>query len=96
MKRGGLNEAKFLNGPPSSLSNSLLSTRGFQPRVEISFLFFKKNEREEGFRDLVNGVFQAEGHIGGYFPSVPTITFRPLVYISQNASDSSIEFLVIL
>nr|YP_010218661.1 hypothetical protein LK370_mgp162 [Morchella brunnea]UBU98523.1 hypothetical protein [Morchella brunnea] len=38
----------------------------------------------------------AEGHIGGYFPSVPTITFRPLVYISQNASDSSIEFLVIL
>jgi hypothetical protein len=49
-----------------------------------------------GFRELVNGVFQAEGHIGGYFPSVSTITFRPLVYISQNASDSSIEFLVLL
>jgi hypothetical protein len=28
--------------PGSSLSNSLLSTRGFQPRVEISFLFFFK------------------------------------------------------
>jgi hypothetical protein len=48
------------------------------------------------FRELVNGVFQAEGHIGGYFPSASTITFRPLVYISQNARDSSLEFLVIL
>lgn len=48
------------------------------------------------FKELANGVFQAEGHIGGYFPSISTITFRPLVYISQNASDSSIEFLVVL
>ena len=48
------------------------------------------------FRELVNGVFQAEGHIGGYFPSASTITFRPLVFISQNASDSSIEFLSLL
>ena len=48
------------------------------------------------FRELVNGVFQAEGHVGGYFPSGNTITFRPLIYISQNASDSSIDFLVLL
>jgi len=48
------------------------------------------------FKELVNGVFQAEGHIGGYFPSASTITFRPLIYISQNASDSSIEFFTVL
>lgn len=41
-------------------------------------------------------MFQAEGHAGGYFPSVNTITFRPLVYISKNAPDSSIDFLVVL
>lgn len=51
------------------------------------------NNYKQNFRELVNGVFQAEGHIGGYFPSASRITFRPLVYISQNASDSSIEFL---
>ena len=48
------------------------------------------------FRELANGVFQAEGHIGGYFPTASTITFRPVVYISQNASDYSLEFLTLL
>lgn len=57
---------------------------------------FNEAKFKNEFRELVNGVFQAEGHIGGYFPSVSTITFRPIVYISQNASDSSIEFLVLL
>lgn len=55
--------------------------------------FIQKNNEakfENAFRELVNGVFQAEGHIGGYFPSASTITFRPQVYISKNASDSSI------
>ena len=41
-------------------------------------------------------MFQAEGHVGGYFPNVNTTTFRPIVYISQNVSDSSLEFLIIL
>lgn len=54
------------------------------------------NNYKHNFIELANGVFQAEGHIGGYFPSYHTVTFRPLVYISQNASDTSIEFLVLL
>jgi hypothetical protein len=54
------------------------------------------NNYKHNFRELANGVFQAEGHIGGYFPSSRTVTFRPIVYISQNASDTSIEFLVLL
>ena len=41
-------------------------------------------------------MFQVEGHVGGYFPNVNTTTFRPIVYISQNVSDSSLEFLIIL
>jgi len=57
---------------------------------------FNEAKFKNVFRKLVNGVFQAEGHIGGYFPNASTITFRPIVYISQNASDSSIEFLVLL
>lgn len=54
------------------------------------------NNYKHNFIELANGVFQAEGHIGGYFPSSHTVTFRPIVYISQNASDTSIEFLVLL
>ncbi len=57
---------------------------------------FNEAKFKNAFRKLVNGVFQAEGHIGGYFSNTSTVTFRPIVYISQNASDSSIEFLVLL
>lgn len=41
------------------------------------------------FRQLINGFFQAEGHIGGYFET--KFRFRPIVYLSQNASEHSIE-----
>lgn len=44
------------------------------------------------FRSLCNGVFQAEGHWGGYFPTLTTLSFRPLWFISQNASTESIRF----
>lgn len=54
------------------------------------------NNYKHNFIELANGVFQAEGHMGGYFPSSHAVTFRPIVYISQNASDTSIEFLVLL
>lgn len=57
---------------------------------------FNEAKFKDAFRKLVNGVFQAEGHIGGYFSNTSTVTFRPIVYLSQNASDSSIEFLVLL
>ena len=48
------------------------------------------------FRMLVNGMFQAEGHIGGPFTSKNSSNFIPKVSLSQNASDCSIEFLVML
>lgn len=54
------------------------------------------NNNRNNFKELVNGVFQAQGHVGGYFPTVSSITFRPVVYISQNASDWSIKFLALL
>jgi hypothetical protein len=43
------------------------------------------------FRLIMNGLFQAEGHIGGELLKPNTIDFRPLVYISLNASKKSIE-----
>ena len=48
------------------------------------------------FRMLVNGMFQSEGHIGGSFTSKKSSNIYPKVSLSQNASDSSIEFLVML
>ena len=41
------------------------------------------------FWSLVNGLFQAEGHWGGYFPSLTSVTFRPLWFISPLGSTSS-------
>lgn len=62
--------------------------------------FSQKNLKDpkflSDFKKLVNGVFQAEGHIGGGFTSLLSIFFRPMVYISQNASDYSINFFVLL
>lgn len=44
------------------------------------------------FQQLVNGVFQAEGHWGGYITNHSTLRFRPLMFISQHASVTSLAF----
>lgn len=44
----------------------------------------------EEFRELANGVWQAEGHIGGLFKS--GINFYPVCTATQLFSDSSISF----
>lgn len=50
-----------------------------------------KSNNNEDFRQIMNGLFQAEGHIGGELLKPNTIDFRPIVYISLNASKKSIE-----
>lgn len=44
------------------------------------------------FQSLVNGIFQAEGHWGGYFTSLNTVNYRPLWFIGQIACTESIQF----
>ena len=51
---------------------------------------------EKKFQTLVNGVFQAEGHWGGYFTSINSVNFRPLWFINQIASMESIQFFSLL
>lgn len=41
---------------------------------------------------MVNGVFQAEGYVGGYFPYISKYSFTPSISLSQNASIASIDF----
>ena len=48
------------------------------------------------FKYLSNGVFQAEGHIGGYFLSNKNNKFRPLVFIGLTADIESVKFFVFL
>jgi len=48
------------------------------------------------FQEIANGVMQADGHIGGAFPSSGTVTLRPIWFISQNASKGSILFFTLL
>lgn len=45
---------------------------------------------------LLNGLFQAKGHIGGYFENKQSIIFNPLVFISQNASLEIIKLFKIM
>lgn len=58
-----------------------------------------KNWEDNDFKDfqvLVNGVFQAEGYVGGSFPLINKYYFLPKLQISQNASISSINFFCLL
>jgi hypothetical protein len=50
----------------------------------------------KSFQQLANGLFQAEGHIGGYFELNQTSYFRPICYISVNATDESVRLFRIL
>ena len=42
---------------------------------------YNNNSDLKNFKSFANGVFQAEGHIGGYFINKNKITFRPIVFI---------------
>ena len=48
-------------------------------------------EEDENFRLLANGLFQAEGHVGGYFENEKSSTFIPIVFISLNAGGTQPE-----
>jgi len=48
------------------------------------------------FRSVANGFYQAEGHIGISFNKLNDINFRPIWFISQNASKESIQFFILL
>ena len=49
-------------------------------------------EHAEEFQQLANGVFQAEGYIGGHFKS--GLNFYPLCTVTQLLSEESIEFFI--
>lgn len=48
------------------------------------------------FRSVANGIYQAEGHIRISFNKLNDIKFRPIWFISQNASKESIKFFILL
>lgn len=87
-------------------SYQLISKESLLEKIEKAKLDYKDsasnycdtplNKEGKDFRLLANGVLQAEGHIGGCFPSLGSFQFRPFIYICQNASDESIKFLVTL
>jgi hypothetical protein len=45
---------------------------------------------------LVNGIFQAEGYVGGSFPYTSKYKFRPRLCLGQNASMASVNFFCLL
>lgn len=67
-------------------------------RNKQALLTVKKWEKKDfqDFNILVNGIFQAEGHVGGSFPYTFKHNFIPNINISQNASMASIDFFCLL
>jgi len=50
---------------------------------------FNGTDKLKNFKYLANGVFQAEGHIGGYFIKGKMLNFRPVVFIGLTVSIES-------
>jgi hypothetical protein len=57
---------------------------------------FNDSEFSNNFKYLANGIFQAEGHIGGYFINSNSLIFRPMVFIGITVNVESLKFLVLL
>jgi Cytochrome b(N-terminal)/b6/petB len=53
-------------------------------------------DKFKNFKYLANGVFQAEGHIGGYFIKGKLLNFRPVVFIGLTVNIESLKFFVLL
>ena len=92
------------------LINFTLTGKNFKNKVEIlklieilkldKELFLNNNfndfEFSNNFKYLANGIFQAEGHIGGYFIKSKSLIFRPMVFIGITVNIESLKFLVLL
>lgn len=55
---------------------------------------FKTEIDPEAFRSLINGLFQAEGHIGVYFPYKESLKFNYLLFLRQNYSKEAVILLL--
>jgi len=64
--------------------------------IKINKLNEFNKDFNENFQYLANGVFQAEGHIGGYFLNKNELDFRPLVFIGLTGNTESLKFFVSL
>jgi hypothetical protein len=67
----------------------------------LDFIGYLKSKHKPGssgdiFRQVANGVFQAEGSVTGKFLSPSSHYFQPQLSISQNVSDASLRFMVSL
>lgn len=80
-------EEEILTNKNSSKEEILKELNSINPSSDNN----EEKGHNDDFRLIMNGLFQAEGHIGGEFLKPNTIDFRPLVFISLNASKKSIE-----
>lgn len=55
---------------------------------------FKTEINPEVFRSLINGLFQAEGHIGAYFPYKESLKLQFILAIGQNYSKEAVILLL--
>lgn len=84
---------------PASIEKNKNLTKDNSSKDEILELLESNKSNKstnEDFRIIMNGLFQAEGHIGGEFTESNSIKFRPLVFISLNASLNTIELFKLL
>lgn len=51
---------------------------------------------KEDIKLILNGLFQSEGYIGGYFESKQSVTFNPFIFISHDINKDIIKLFKIM
>ena len=93
-----IDKGYIFNGHTKILTSKLKLLELLEKRKKKAILkvkTFQVLELKE-FQLLVNGVFQAEGYVGGSFSPFSKYYFTPRFSISQNASLASIDFFCLL
>ncbi len=85
---------------PASINKNIILNKNNSTKKSILLLLnnniYKNNIEKSKLQKLINGLFQAEGHIGGYFYKKDSHIFYPIIFISLNASIESIELFKLL
>ena len=84
----------FINNKKQLISKSNLFNFINKIKLETKNNYNYNIDYNKIFQYFINGFFQAEGHIGGYFETI--FKFRPILYVSQNSSEYSIKLFSLL
>jgi hypothetical protein len=82
------------NSPPANCQEAEQEFNLIKEEYLHNPKLFKNEIDPEAFRSLINGLFQAEGHIGAYFPYKDSLKSQFILAIGQNYSKEAVILLL--